>query len=223
MRKVTSILVLFLLAVKLFSLEFGDFLPKCDEHLLLTRPGYVNCYDEDLRASHWVYWLLTADMVNSNTTDRGGFIQDKETKAPRIVTGDYTNSGYDRGHLVLADDMDDDPARVTAAGLMTNVLPQFPKFNRYGTWRKSETYGQALAKYYGSVVIIAGPLFRSTIDYVSAKRIPVPSHYFKIFWFDTGVEAYVFPHEDSSESDITPYRVEAQSLYEELGLPYPIR
>ena len=45
-------------------------------------------------------------------------------------TSDYTNSGFDRGHLVPAADMKMDFTSVKEAAYMSNISPQKPKFNQ---------------------------------------------------------------------------------------------
>ena len=208
MKKLINVFMLmFVIPFVIFSLEFT---PVCNDptHQFLRRNGYDNCFDVPRRISHFVTYTLTRNMVEVSTESRHPFRRDTEVPGS-LVTQNYTNSGFDRGHLVPASDMNSNPESARDAGLMTNIVPQFPNFNRHGLWRESERLAQSLARQHEKVIIVAGPLF---MYYIEGFIIPVPSHYFKMFVFnnengETVYLSYVFPHTNESGRNIEDYKV----------------
>jgi endonuclease G len=218
MKKLLNLIaLLFLIPLFLFSL---DFVPVCENprHVLLNRNGYDNCFDVPLRVSHFVTYRLTRQMVEVSTEGRHSFRRDSDIPNS-LRTEDYTRSGYDRGHLVPAGDMSSNAETARDAGLRTNIVPQFPNFNRYGLWRERERHTQELAKQHGEIIVVSGPLYISEIE---GFIIPVPSHYFRMIIFrdehgEINYTAYIFPHTNDSHRNIHDYRVpfeEAKRLIE---------
>ena len=55
----------------------------------------------------------------------------------RVSQGDYTDSGFDRGHMTASEDRTATDADNAATFLMTNIIPQVPAANR-GPWARLE-------------------------------------------------------------------------------------
>jgi endonuclease G len=146
-------------------------------------------------------------MVNTRVAPRENYKKDFDIPNS-LQYADFTNTNFDRGHLVPASDMNSNKYYAKDAALITNIVPQFPRFNRYGLWRESERYGQELAKKYGEIIVIAGPLYKD--ENIRGFVIQVPSHYFKIFVYEVdGAKlylAYVFPHSNDNNRNIQNYR-----------------
>jgi len=214
----STFILAFVIPLLLFTLEFT---PICDnpDHQLLHRNGYDNCFDVPNRISHFVTYRLTRDMVEISSEGRHSFRRDEEVPNS-LRSEDYTRSGYDRGHLVPASDMSSNVEMARDAGLMTNIVPQYPNFNRYGLWRESERYAQSLARQYGEVIVVSGPLYMYII---SGFVIPVPSHYFKMLVYEdenkeTVYLAYIFPHSNSSNRNIRDYIVPFDEVKNLIGI-----
>lgn len=73
----------------------------------------------------------------------------------RVVTKDYSGSGFDRGHLVNSEDRTKNDVDNAATFLLTNILPQSPDNNR-GVWEELESYSRKLARDGKELYIIAG-------------------------------------------------------------------
>ena len=204
-KMINAIVIFFLIPLAAFTLDY-TFVCHDPTHQFLQRNGYDNCFDTPRRISHFVTYRLTSTMVENNTESRQSFRRDSEVPES-LLSQNYTHSGFDRGHLAPASDMHSNPENARDAGLMTNIVPQFPSFNRHGLWRESERLAQDLAVAHGEVIIAAGPLF---MDYIEGFIIPVPSHYFKMFIFKDENEeiiylAYIFPHTNESNRNIHDY------------------
>jgi DNA/RNA endonuclease G (NUC1) len=126
------------------------------EHYLIQRPVLAEDYNDTLRVPNWVSWDLTDSDVGSS--GRGSFLTD--TNLPGnfywVKTGDYTYSGYDRGHLCPSADRTDSTTNNDQVFYMSNILPQAPD-NNQGVWAALETYCRTLAAAGNELLILCGP------------------------------------------------------------------
>ena len=109
----------------------------------------------------------------------------------KALKKDYYRSGYDRGHLVPAADMNFDSTAMSECFLFTNVTPQTPTFNR-GIWKKLESLTRSLRVEKDSLVIITGTIFKDTTQHFTTLSggIPVPEFYYKeyyLMWKNLGL------------------------------------
>lgn len=106
-----------------------------DDLVLLKRKGYWVGYSPSLRRPVWAAYAVPEARVLRQLPDRPPFERDPEVR-DSPVTGSYTGSGYDRGHLApnyaIATCYGREAQRETF--LMTNIAPQAPELNR-GPWR----------------------------------------------------------------------------------------
>lgn len=129
---------------------------------------------------NWVSWDLNKTHFG-DAPRSSSFTSDTSLPAgcPRIVTSDYTNSGYSRGHMVTSEErtwsIDDNKTTF----LMTNVVPQYQDLNG-GPWEKFEAYLQDLAVNQNKelYVISGGYGNRGTLN--NAGKVVIPTHTWKI-------------------------------------------
>lgn len=107
---------------------------------------------------------------------------------------DYIKSGYDKGHMCPNGDFDYSKETASSTFLMCNMCPQKHKLNA-GKWLKYEKEERALAKKYGSVQVVCGPIYKTT-NYIRDK-IRIPDEFFKIFSYNDKIQAYIFTQENS--------------------------
>ncbi len=69
----------------------------------------------------------------------------------------YEASGYDRGHMVPANDMEFNELVLTETFLTSNIVPQNPKVNR-GVWKDVETLVRKLGRT-NELVVVTGPVY----------------------------------------------------------------
>ena len=118
---------------------------------LVLRPQFAASWNASKRIANWVAWRLVASDIGD--TERSQFYADTEIDTPSPK--DYTNSGYDRGHILPSKDRSDTPEHNKAVFTMLNILPQSPACNR-GPWEKAERFERELASSGREVYIIAG-------------------------------------------------------------------
>lgn len=102
---------------------------------------------------------------------------------------DYVKSGYDRGHMCPNGDFDYSKEAASLTFLMCNMCPQKHTLNA-GAWLKYEKEERTLAKKYGSVQVVCGPIYKSS-NYIN-NRIRIPDEFFKILSYKDKIQVYIF-------------------------------
>ncbi|WP_420151081.1 DNA/RNA non-specific endonuclease [Spirosoma sp.] len=126
------------------------------ENYLITRPQYMLSYSRSRGIANWVSWRLSTSWKGDSkrTNDfRPDPLIPKGWYAVR--TSDYTNTGFDRGHLCPSDDRDATPEDNAATFFLTNIVPQAPRHNRE-VWKSLEDYERQLMNNGNDVYIMAG-------------------------------------------------------------------
>ncbi len=144
---------------------------------LIQRAQYALDYNDTTREPNWVAWNLTSTDVGSS--GRADFITDTSLPAAfyRVTHADYTNSGFDRGHMCPSADRSVTVADNEVTFLMSNILPQAPD-NNQGVWASFETYCRTLAAAGNEILITSGPSgFAGTSI---ASGVAIPGHVWKI-------------------------------------------
>lgn len=125
-------------------------------NFLLKKLTYAVSYNNELKHANWVSWELNSTYLGS--ADRSDdFEPDKSLpKSFSIVSpSDYTNSGFDRGHVIPSADRTFSSVENQATFLMTNMLPQAPELNRK-CWGNLEQFSRDLVRSGYTLFIVAG-------------------------------------------------------------------
>ena len=124
---------------------------------ILKRKGYTLSYNADYKTPQWVAWELTKKETKGKEGRTDKFLPDPDVRGAKAYTGDYTKSGYDRGHMAPAADMKWSKQAMEESFYMSNICPQNPNLNR-GDWNDLEEKSRQWAKKYGAVYIACGPI-----------------------------------------------------------------
>jgi endonuclease G len=144
---------------------------KDPNNQLVLRQQFAASWNAGERIANWVAWKLVASDIGN--TERSQFYADTEISTP--TPKDYTNSGYDRGHLCPSKDRSDTPEDNKAVFTMLNIIPQAGGNNR-GPWEKAEEFERSLAQSDREVYIIAGGAGSAG----DVKGITVPEETWKV-------------------------------------------
>ncbi|MCX6147127.1 MAG: DNA/RNA non-specific endonuclease [Candidatus Kapabacteria bacterium] len=196
---------------------------------------YVVGYDTTLHVPSWVSWNLSKGWYGPADRFSGNFLTDTSlpTKVYRVKHSDYTNSGYDRGHMVRSEERTLSDEQNKATFFLTNILPQTAELNRQ-TWLSLEYYCEDLCKKQNKeLFVIAGGLsYNSKIN----NLIGIPDTCYKIIVvldsgqglkdikFDTQIIAVKMPNNvDVKNHNWTEYictvdDIEASTGYDYLNL-----
>ena len=190
---------IFLIANALVFAGSVDYLPVPSNDLV-KHTYYTLSYNEKYEQANWVYYTLTDSMVIKGGSERSNkFKEDKLVSSGSAKSADYTKSGYDRGHLCPAADMDFNPVAMEESFLMSNISPQAPDFNR-GIWKELETEVRKWATKDDKICIVTGPIFKYNKGTIGADPVLVPGYFFKIIYEETGdpkIIAFVIPNRKS--------------------------
>lgn len=154
-----------------------------DEHVM-RKPQYAFSYNSKRNVANWVSWELNDAWFGAVPRHKGKFLEDRDLPAGfyRANHDDYTNSGYDRGHMVRSEERTRTAEDNKSTFLMTNILPQYHDLNA-GPWLRLEEHCEKLAKREGrELFVMAGGVFppgKRVTDKIG-KDVAVPATFFKI-------------------------------------------
>ena len=140
--------------------EHFEFDVSGDEEIL-----YSGCYDAVHKGPHIIEYILTKERAEATGIQRpsasfsqnrdGGVLQrrlrENGYSLPRHA--DYTNSGYDRGHMAPNADFNDTHENALMTFFIANIWPQTPELNRIA-WLKTENETRRLASEYLIIKVI---------------------------------------------------------------------
>lgn len=127
-----------------------------DSEYLLVKPQYVLSYQPLMGIARWVGWhVQSSDLGSANRQDDFRPDGDLPRQFTMIRPADYTNSGFDRGHLCPSGDRTATASGNSATFVMTNMIPQAPSLNR-GVWSDLEEYCRTKVKLGSEAYIYAG-------------------------------------------------------------------
>lgn len=147
---------------------------------VLKRKGYTLSYNADYKTPQWVAWELTRKETEGEEGRTDKFLPDPDVRGAKAYTGDYTRSGYDRGHMAPAADMKWNKQAMEESFYMSNICPQNPNLNR-GDWNDLEEKSRQWAKRYGAVYIACGPIYDTKHPKrIGNNRVAVPDAFYKV-------------------------------------------
>jgi endonuclease G len=97
---------------------------------------------------------------------------------------DYTNSGYNRGHLAPAEDFSKSQEAIDSTFIMSNVIPQKGIVNS-GAWAQLEKKVRSWACGEKVITVITGPVLTSDLSKLKNSDISVPNEFYKIILDET--------------------------------------
>ncbi len=202
---------------------------------LMVKPQYALSYNRVRNVANWVSWNLNKSHFGTAARRKGKFIPDTELPDGyyRVRHEDYTQSGYDRGHMVRSEERTSCDEDNRSTFLLVNVLPQHHDLNA-GPWLRLEEYCQRASQTDNKeLYIIAGGIFGPGKDQTIGSGVAVPNRFFKIVVVldrgmgrdqvgdNTRVIAVVMPNQaDIADTDWSPYRASVDSVEASTGYDF---
>lgn len=155
------------------------------DDFIIEKPQYILSYCANKNLPNWVAWELNADWVGDTPRKKGRFLMEPNLSEDfyRVTHDDYTNSGYDRGHLVRSKERTKTVEDNVSTFEMGNIIPQTPDLNR-GVWLRFEDYYLNKAIHENkNMYIVSGGIFHDTITLNSKGYVAIPDSCFKIVLF----------------------------------------
>lgn len=205
---------------------FGLPTDKVTNGSTLCHKAYVLKHDNAAKIPVWVAYTLTPKHAEGCVPRQDTFIPDPMLPVgQRAELKDYTNSGYDKGHLANNADMAWDLDVDKESFLLSNMAPQVHPFNA-GVWEELETNvrGWAFNRQH-TMLVYTGPIYNGQDKTIGTNKVVVPHAFYKIV-VDTNTNesmAYIFPHQPlSMKADMTPYLVSVQDVQKATGVVFPV-
>lgn len=210
-------------------------LPTCGGEVL-ERNGYVLCYDKETKNATWASYHLADKYLSKKGIKRSDdFRPDPDLKqGERAELKDYRNSGFDKGHLVPAQDMSRSRLTMSESFLLSNMTPQVGlNFNR-GIWKQLEADVRKWVKIKKSIYIFTGPLY---LDDQGSKtnrigktigpdKIAVPTHFYKIIIADSPPNkvldaiAFILPNKANTTSKLSTFIASIDEVEKDSGIDF---
>ena len=153
------------------------------DDFILSRPQMVISYNRNTGGPNWVAYNL--DNGHFGAEDRCNcFTNDPLVVAqgfPVIKTSDYTNGGFDRGHMMRSADRTVTNIENATTFYLSNVVPQTADLNQ-GVWASQEIFIADLARVSNKeLYIITGPAFTGPARTIKDEgKIRIPDFTWKI-------------------------------------------
>lgn len=155
------------------------------DNYLMVKNVYTHSYNKTRGTPNWVSWHLSnawkgsAPRSTSFTTDA-----DLPSGWYKVTSSDYTNSGFDRGHMCPSEDRDLTIADNKLTFKMTNIVPQAPICNQQ-TWKYLEDYSRTLLGskelyIYSGVMGTGGTGSNGSANTVGGGVATVPAYVWKV-------------------------------------------
>jgi endonuclease G len=150
---------------------------------LIVRPQFALSYNQSRGTPNWVSYELDARQMVAGQ-DRCNCFTADPTLPPnkQILTSDYTNGGFDRGHMTRSADRTAGNVDNAITFYLTNVVPQTGDLNQ-GVWAQFENALADSARAGRAVYIITGPIYAQSHPLVFLKnegKVAIPDSTWKV-------------------------------------------
>ncbi len=146
---------------------------------LISYTGFTVSYNQEWKIPNWVAYELTGEKVKGEEKRTDKFLPDPRLELPQANTKDYTNSGYDRGHMAPAGDMKWHRKAMEESFYFTNICPQNRRLNS-GRWHDVEKKIRDWALQDSAIVVVCGPIVERTDRTIGENRVVVPDAFYKV-------------------------------------------
>lgn len=199
-------------------------MPKGKQGQVIQRTGYTLAYDKKTKTPQWVAWELTKEETKGNHERTDKFLPDPNVEGAKVVTTDYTGSGYDRGHMAPAGDMKWSKKAMEESFYMSNICPQIHHLNT-GDWNELEANTRKWARRYGSVYVTCGPIYngRRRTQYIGKNRVKVPDAFFKVILIQSPKKTCAlgfFFENEAGQRPLNEYLVSVDYLEQTTGIDF---
>ena len=168
---------------------------------IIVHLGYTASYNHTTLLPNWVAWELTAEEVSDAFDFQCSFSRDPNVDFPKASREDYAHSGWDKGHMAPRADMKWNAQALEESYYFTNICPQNHEMNG-GAWLKIEELTRRMAKRYGAVYVVCGPVVGAgRYGTIGQAGVQVPDGFFKALAVNTteGIHTVAFLMENTPQ------------------------
>lgn len=196
--------------------------PTSTTNQIIEHKYYTLSYNEKFEQAEWVAYELKKEYLKNGNYKRPYFIED-----PKVTTGsadwrNYKKSGYDKGHLCPAGDMEFSKDAYDDTFYTSNISPQRHDFNS-GIWNRIEQKTRYWAGKYNDIYVVTGGILKDSDKKIGTEKVSVPKYFYKIVLAKLGKEhkaiAFLVPNEDS-DKPIYDFVVPIETLEKMTGIDF---
>lgn len=156
-----------------------------DSEDIVRHVGYTASYNHTTLCPNWVAWILTREEEAGQLNGQYSFSRDPDVQFPKASREDYSNSGWDKGHMAPRADMKWSRKALEESYYFTNICPQDHEMNSQA-WRKIEELTRRASRRYGAVMVVCGPIFDTKEPrHIGPACVHVPDRFFKALAINT--------------------------------------
>lgn len=199
-----------------------NYLPTSTTNQVVIHDYFTLSYNEKHEQAEWVAYELKKSYVNNNNFKRPYFTEDKKVKTKSADWQNYKNSGYDKGHLCPAGDMEFSISAYNDTFFTSNISPQLHDFNG-GIWNRLEQKVRYWAIKYDGVYVITGGILQSSLKTIGKEHVSVPNYFYKILLNNSNGKykmiAFLIPNK-KSDKPLYSFVVSVDSIEKMTGIDF---
>ena len=156
-----------------------DYLPTSTTNQIIEHDYFTLSYNEKYEQAEWVAYELKKSYVRSSNFERPYFIEDPKVKTRSADWRNYKKSGYDKGHLCPAGDMEFAINAYIDTFFTSNISPQTHDF-KGGVWNRLEQKVRYWATKYDDLYVITAGVLQPHSKTIGQEQVLVPNYFYKI-------------------------------------------
>ncbi len=195
-----SIFIILIFSLPFISYAQFDYLPSTiPGHQVIEYTQFTLSYNKTHDQADWVAYVLTKDEALMEVPRCSNcYKADENVLLGSARDDDYTNTGFDRGHLSPSEDNQNSEAVNRESFLMSNMSPQLHRFND-GIWKEYEAWVREKAIEFDTIYVVTGPVFINTLGSIGTNSVTIPGYFYKsLLRFDEENKpktiAFLIPH-----------------------------
>jgi endonuclease G len=199
-----------------------DYRPSSTTKQIINHNYYTLSYNEKYEQAEWVAYELKQEYLTKNRFKRPLFIKDPNVGTSSADWKNYKKSGYDKGHLCPAADMDFSKEAFKETFFTSNISPQLHVFNN-GVWKRLEEKTRYWAVKYDGIYVVTGGVLNTSLKTIGREKVAVPKYFYKILMDDTNGKyrmiAFMIPNE-KSDNPLYSFVVSVDRLEKITGIDF---
>jgi len=199
-----------------------DFLPSSTTSQIIKHDYFTLSYSEKHEQAEWIAYELKKSYVRNSNFKRPYFTEDSKVKTGSADWRNYKKSGYDKGHLCPAGDMEFEINAYNDTFFTSNISPQTHDFNG-GIWNRLEQKTRYWATKHDGVYVITGGVLNASLKTIGKEKVSVPNYFYKILLDNSNGEykmiAFLVPSK-KSDKPIYDFVVSVDSLEKMTGIDF---
>ena len=206
-------IILFLLVIDIYAspikIESYINIKNCDK--IIEKENYSICYSYKNNGPLYTLYNLDGELVNKNNIKKRPRFYEESTLPLKyqVKSYQYTNIGYNRGHLTSDASFDYSLPSLQSVYTMANIIPQVPQVNAHkNLWAGLEIKERELAVLYKTIVVINKVNYPSsphTSQFLKGSSVVIPSSFEKHFITDNIKTCYKI---ENKYYEIVPNNIE---------------